>query len=144
MADGNSPYAAKNPGGNSNEVQRQIPFDAAANNSWAEPPTEKKSGTSKIDPQPAWGDLEVRGFLIDEPYRLFTLCELSTSIASLTVFLSLQSKAQQQFLEPGIATQRIKHRVHFDLHDRVRMLRIHLLEQFEGPLFLACARISDQ
>jgi toxin ParE1/3/4 len=59
-------------------------------------------------------------------------------------FLSFQSKAQQQILEPGIAAQRVKHRVHFDLHDRVRMLRIHLLEQFEGPLFLACARISDQ
>lgn len=76
--------------------------------------------------------------------RQFTLCELSTSLASLTGFLSFQSKAQQQILEPGIAAQRVEHRVHFDLHDRVRMLRIHLLEQLERPLFLACARISDQ
>jgi hypothetical protein len=45
------------------EIQRQIPLDAATNDSWAESATKKESGTSKGNPPPTWGDLVSRRIL---------------------------------------------------------------------------------
>lgn len=58
--------------------------------------------------------------------------------------LLFQSNASQQILETGIVPDRVIHWIHFDLHDRIRVLRIRFLQQVENSIFLAGARISDQ
>lgn len=57
VAGPDSAYDAKNPGSNPNEVQRQIPFNVAANGCWEESTTPQESATSEVNPPPTWGDL---------------------------------------------------------------------------------------
>jgi hypothetical protein len=57
VADADSAYTAKNPGSNLKEVERQIPFDAAASVGTAQSAAEKESATSEVNPPPTWGDL---------------------------------------------------------------------------------------
>ena len=52
VADADSAYTAKNTGSNLKEVERQIPFHAAASGGWAEPSTPEESGTAKVHSPP--------------------------------------------------------------------------------------------
>ena len=60
MADQDSPHTEENSDTGPNESQWQIPFDAAANDGWAEHATEKESGTAEVNPPATWGGLETR------------------------------------------------------------------------------------
>jgi hypothetical protein len=60
VADQDSTFTEKHPGGSPNERQRQIPFHAGASDGWAESATKKESATSKVNPSPTWGDLKTR------------------------------------------------------------------------------------
>jgi hypothetical protein len=60
VADADSACTEENPDRGPNEVQWQIPFDAAAGVGRAESATEKESATPKINPSATWGDLKTR------------------------------------------------------------------------------------
>jgi hypothetical protein len=61
MADQNSASTEENPDRSSEEIQRQIPFDAATNDGWAESATAKESGASEVNPPPTWDELVSHG-----------------------------------------------------------------------------------
>jgi hypothetical protein len=58
--DQNSACTEENPDSSSDEVQRQIPFNAATNDGWAESATPEESRTAEVSSPPPRGDLARR------------------------------------------------------------------------------------